>query len=207
MQPADRSNQIGMRQRPPALGSLVLAGGASARMGFDKAKLRYDGEPQVRRIARTLESLAPPAWVSVRRAQAGDEVFAGLRVILDEDEGIGPMAGVLGAFRQDPNRAWLVVAVDMPFLTGGVLRRLVESRDPALYGTAYRNSDGGPETVCAIYEPRILPVLLERKAKGKHSLMVLRDVPVKMVDPVDPRELRNINTFDDYREASRQRAT
>lgn len=202
---ADASAEwIGLGGAGPALGSLVLAGGASVRMGLDKARLVYEGEPQVRRIARLLERVAPPVYVSVRPAQAADKVFDGLRLLPDREEGVGPLEGIIAAFREDPARAWLVVAVDMPFLSEAVLRRLIESRDPAQSATAYRNTEiDGPEPVCAIYEPRILPILEQRKTQRRFSLMLLRDVPVKLVDPADPEELRNINNLEEYRQAGR----
>ncbi len=192
------------REAPPALGSLVLAGGASVRMGLDKARLVYEGEPQVRRIARLLEHVAAPAYVSVRPAQASDKVFAGLRLLTDGEEGIGPLEGIIRAFHEVPTSAWLVVAVDMPFLTEGVLRHLVESRDPTRFATAYRIPEiDGPEPVCAIYEPSILPVLEERKARHRYSLMLLRDVPLKLVDTGRLAALRNNNNLEDYLEATR----
>ena len=135
--------------------SVVLAGGASARMGRDKALLIYEGEPQVRRIAALLERVAPPAYVSVRHAQAADPAFAGLRLLPDEEANIGPLAGLLSAFHHDPLSAWLVVAVDMPFLSEKSLRSLLESRDTDAYATAFRNPEiDQPSRVCAIYEPR-----------------------------------------------------
>jgi molybdopterin-guanine dinucleotide biosynthesis protein A len=183
--------------------SLVLAGGASERMGREKALLIYDGEPQVRRLARMLERLAPPAYVSVRRSQGDAPAYAGLRLLHDEDEGIGPMAGLLSAFREDTRSAWLVVAVDMPFLSEDTLRRLLDLRDPGAFATAYRNPEiGQPEPVCAIYEPRILPVLLGAKARGRYTLKLLRDVPVRLVEPSRPEDLTNVNDPGEYRLAT-----
>lgn len=154
-----------MRGRRVLVRSLVLAGGLSTRMGRDKAFLLYNGEPQVRRVARMLTSIAPPTYVSIRAAQADHPVFSGLRLLPDQDEGIGPLAGLLSAFREDPLSAWLVVAVDMPFLSERSLRRLVEHRDPDSFATAFRNPEiDAPEPVCTIYEPRILPILQEARA-------------------------------------------
>jgi len=186
----------------PALGSLILAGGLSLRMGRDKAGLLYHGEPQVRRIARLLERVAPPAYVAARPAQLVDEAFAGLRLLPDREEGIGPLEGILSAFREDPARAWLIVAVDMPFLTEHALRFLVDSRDARGFATAFRNLEiDGPEPVCAIYEPRMRPVLEDRKKNGRYSLQVLRDLPVRLVDPPSAEELQNINYPEEYRQA------
>ena len=186
----------------PPLRSIVLAGGASSRMGTDKALLRFLGEPQVHRMAGLLERVAPPAYVSVRSAQAVSEAFRGLRLLEDREAEMGPVEGVLSAFREAPECAWLVVAVDMPLLGEGTLRRLIELRDPELYATAYRICEiDAPEPLCTIYEPRIIPVLEGRKAEGRRSLMVLRDLPIRLLEPHDAAELRNVNDPQAHREA------
>lgn len=116
---------------------------------------------------------------------------------------MGPLAGLLSAFREDPSCAWLVVAVDMPFLSEETLRWLLERRDPEAFATAFRNPEiGRPEPACAIYEPRILPVLLDAKARGRYSLMLLRDVAVRLVEPIHPEELTNINDPEEYRKTA-----
>ena len=186
----------------PALRSLVLAGGASTRMGTDKALLSFGQGPQVRHVASLLDRLCPPVFVAVKREQLGHPAFGGLRVLPDVDQGIGPLEGLLSAFREAPKCAWLAVAVDMPFLTEATLRHLIDKRDSGAFATAYRNPETDmPEPVCAIYEPRILPVLRRAKEKRLYSLMLLRDVPIRLIEPVRIGELVNINNPDEYRGA------
>ena len=152
--------------------------------------------------------VAPPVSVSARRDQANHPAFAGLDILCDEVEGIGPLAGLLAAFAHDPAGAWLVSAVDMPWITASTLRRLVEARDPAMRATAYRNPwTGTPEPVCAIYEPGILPYLLRARDTGHYSLMLLRDVPVALVEPLDKREIQGINSREEYRASRARRDT
>ncbi|HYW82785.1 MAG TPA: NTP transferase domain-containing protein [Spirochaetia bacterium] len=189
-----------MVDNPVRVQSLVLAGGASTRMGIDKALISYHGEPQVRRLAAMMESVAGPAYVSVRRSQLDDPVFQGLRLLCDQVENIGPLAGLLAAFAQETSCAWLVAAVDLPWISAGTLQRLLSARDPACFATAYRiPHTERPEPVCAIYEPAILPALERAREKRRYSLMLLRDVPLKLLDAADGRELQGVNEPGEFR--------
>lgn len=138
---------------------------------MDKALLSYHGEPQVRRLAAMMEKVAGPVYVSVRRSQVEEPGFQGLRLLCDQVESIGPLAGLLAAFAHEQDCAWLVAAVDLP------------------------------EPVCTIYEPAIVPVLEHARKTERYSLMLLRDVPLKLVDPADERELRGVNEPGEFRPA------
>jgi molybdopterin-guanine dinucleotide biosynthesis protein A len=169
-------------------------------MGMDKALLSYHGEPQVRRLAAMMEMVAGPVYVSVRRSQVEEPGFQGLRLLSDQVENIGPLAGLLAAFAREQDCAWLVAAVDLPWISAATLERLLKARDPACFATAYRIPRTDlPEPVCAIYEPAIVPVLEHARETERYSLMLLRDVPLKLVDPADERELRGVNEPGEFR--------
>jgi molybdopterin-guanine dinucleotide biosynthesis protein A len=168
-------------------------------MGVDKALLSYHGEPQVRRLAAMMERVAGPVYVSVRRRQLNEPVFRDLRLLCDQVEDIGPLAGLLAAFAQEPGCAWLAVAVDLPWVSAATLVRLLAARDPGCLATAYRiPRTDRPEPVCAIYEPAIVPLLERARNDKRYSLMLLRDVPLKLVDAVDESELRGVNEPGEY---------
>jgi molybdopterin-guanine dinucleotide biosynthesis protein A len=191
-----------MPKDPVTVQSLVLAGGASRRMGIDKALINYHGEPQVRRLAGMMENAAGPVYVSVRKGQLSEPGFKELRMLCDQEEGIGPLAGVLAAFAHEPGCAWLVTAVDLPWITMATLEKLLRARDPLCFATAYRIPHTDlPEPVCAIYEPAILPVLESARVKKRYSLMLLRDVPLKLVDSADERELQGVNEPGEFHSA------
>jgi molybdopterin-guanine dinucleotide biosynthesis protein A len=174
-------------------------------MGMDKALLTYDGIPQLSRVAGLLSEVAPPVFISVRAGQSAGSYRGGFRLLPDGEAGIGPLEGLLAAFREASHCAWLAVAVDMPFLSAETLARLVKARDPSAFATAYRNPDTNrPEPVCAIYEPSILPVLVRAKEERRYSLMLLRDVPVRLVEAHRPEELRNVNDPVEYERAIRK---
>jgi len=188
-----------MDRSDAALRSIVLAGGASSRMGADKALLSYCGKPHVRDMAAPLETIAPPAYVSVREDQVEDSALQGLRLLRDPARNIGPLAGLLAAFGLEPRCAWLVVAVDLPWITRATLAHLLAVRDPCMCATAYRIPGADrPDPVCAIDEPRILASLERARDERRYSLMLLRDLPTLLFEPEDPWELCGANTPGEY---------
>ncbi len=185
--------------------SVILAGGASLRMGVDKALLSYHGEPELTRLCRLLGPLTLEVCIAAREGQLPKEALGGCRLLPDTDEDVGPLEGLLSAFAWRDQCAWLAVAVDMPNITTRTLSRLLARRDSRACATAYRNpSNGLPEPVLAIYEPSILPYLLEAKRTRRYSLMLLKDVPVRLVDAEAPAELANVNDPDGYRQLRSQ---
>jgi molybdopterin-guanine dinucleotide biosynthesis protein A len=153
---------------PPVYG-LLLSGGASRRMQRDKAHVEYDGEPQLLRAWRLLEQVAKRAFVSVREDQSNDRLRAGLPMIVDAYDSIGPAAGILSAQDAYPQAAWLVLACDLPLLDATTLERLLSDRDPAADATAFMSRhDGLPEPLCAIWEPASHALLLQRYLSGEY---------------------------------------
>jgi len=118
---------------PPPLHAIILTGGASRRMGADKAELLWHGQRAVDRLAGLARSLG-----AARIITAGDGDY-GFERVRDPAPQSGPVAGVLAALavldeeRLDGNRA-LVLAVDAPTLTAGDLTPLLAQEPP---GAAY----------------------------------------------------------------------
>lgn len=193
---------------PVPLAALVLAGGRSTRMQRDKAALEFAGESQLARAVRLVSEQTAETFVSVRADQRHEPERARWPQIVDRLADRGPAAGILAALEQRPDRAWLVVAVDLPLLDAATLAQLVRSRDPAALATAYRAADSGlPEPLCAIWEPRCREPLATYLDSG-------RDCPRKfllthcatLIDLRAPEALANVNTPAEYASA-RERAT
>jgi molybdopterin-guanine dinucleotide biosynthesis protein A len=137
-----------------ALYGLLLCGGESRRMQRDKAALDYGGASALERSWALLAPVVERAWVSVRDDQSLDAARAAHPCLPDLLPGRGPISGIHAALHAHPQAAWLVLAVDLPFLDAGTLQQLIAQRDPQRVATAYRSShDGLPEPLCAIYEP------------------------------------------------------
>lgn len=174
---------------------LVLAGGASKRMGRDKAALVYHDKPQLTWTFELLQLVCERVFVAVRPEQTNDPLRAALPHIPDRLEDKGPIAGIHAAQALHPEAAWLVTACDLPFLNRAALDRLLAHRDPSRAATAYRSSDGLPQPLCAVYEPRSrMPLSSYIESGGASPREFLLRSDVCLLDPPDPRALNNLNT-------------
>ena len=182
------------------LKGLVLAGGFSRRMGSDKALLDYHGKPQAIHAYEQVAAWTESAWVSCREGQLAFDVPQ----LHDRIEGQGPMGGILRAFEEDPDAAWLVVACDLPLLSEAVLELLIAERDPDKIATAFRASGNGlPEPLCAIYEPASASILREWLAQDRRcprKVLITQDEQegaVRLLDLPGQNPLDNANVPED----------
>ena len=179
---------------------LVLAGGRSTRMQKDKAVLSYHGKTQLEWAMELITPFVARAFVSVRPDQASDPVRAQYPQIIDTQENMGPIAGIMAAQAMHPDVAWLVLACDLPFLDAATLKHLVWARQEDKPATAYRSShDGLPEPLCAIYEPASREAIAGHVASGKscpRKFLIRSDAHV--IDEPNPRALDNVNTPEEY---------
>ena len=179
---------------------LVLAGGRSSRMQQDKAALRYHDRTQLEWAMRLLEPHVQKAFVSVRPDQQDDPVRARFAKIVDTQDNLGPIAGIVAAQAQHPDVAWLVLACDLPFLDDDTLKTLLAARDPQHLATAFRSShDGLPEPLCAIYEPASRDAIVAYLATGKicpRKFLIKSNA--RLIDEPNPRALDNVNTPEEY---------
>ncbi|MCB9496045.1 MAG: NTP transferase domain-containing protein [Fibrobacteria bacterium] len=133
---------------------LILAGGASRRMGTDKAHLEWRGEGATLRLGRILSRVCSRVFLSRAPGQDVPEGWEESEVIRDLEVASGPLRGILSAFEKHPDAAWLVVAVDQPLVDEALLHRLVEGRGEGVHATCFLDSDGEwPDPTCALYEP------------------------------------------------------
>jgi len=184
--------------RVAPLRGLVLAGGLSQRMQTDKSRLRYGGPQALEQrevAAGLLAEVCADVFVSCRAEQVG-EMPSHLLPLPDTFLGLGPLGGILSAFRHDPNAAWLVLACDLPFLTADVLRQLVAGRASGRLATAFQSPRNEfPEPLITIFEPRAHPELLRFLSLGyscPRKMLINSDVAVLLTPGGEA--LRNVNT-------------
>lgn len=177
----------------PKLNGLVLAGGKSLRMGFDKGLYNWHGQEQRYHAADLLAGYCTEVFISDRGDEQADGKYPHLA---DTFTGLGPYGGILSAFREQPDAAWLVVACDLPLLSNRSLDFLIASRNISSVATSFKSPfDNFPEPLIAIWEPKSYPVLLSFLAQGYSCpRKVLINSDAAVLDPPYPEELTNVNT-------------
>jgi molybdopterin-guanine dinucleotide biosynthesis protein A len=172
------------------LSAAALAGGASRRMGSDKALLPLvaGGEPLLGLVLEKLAYVSDDLLV-VANKQERYASFAA-RVVPDLHPEVGALGGIHAAVATAAHEHCLVVACDMPFLSLPLLRRMAhEPRDydvlvPLIPGESRQRPDGLVfQTLHAIYSKRCLPFIEERIVEGKKQVITFfDDVRVRTLD-------------------------
>jgi molybdopterin-guanine dinucleotide biosynthesis protein A len=173
--------------------ALILAGGRATRLGgAAKHELVVDGETIFARQCRVLAPRVAEILVSAPRD------VVGYRTVRDAVEGAGPLAGIAAGLAAARAPWLIVVAGDMPDLTGEVIDRLLAiSDDIDAIGVRSR---GLPEPLLCTLHARVGPVLARRLARGAFKasgLLTEEALRVRWLDDIDPRALRNINAPED----------
>ena len=177
------------------LHGLVLTGGASSRMGRDKASLVYRDGPQWRVAANVLLACdAEPYWSCTARQAA--EWGLTDRAILDLMPGHGPVSGLHAAFSRGDGVAWLVIGCDYPMLEAQDLQRLLDARSPTIDAVTYMSEATGEiEPMITLWEPAAQRTFLHAVADGEFSARrVLRTCALRVLTPRAPHLLDNRNS-------------
>ncbi|HSS11512.1 MAG TPA: NTP transferase domain-containing protein [Acidimicrobiales bacterium] len=156
---------------PPA--ALLLTGGASRRMGRDKASLIVAGQRLAVRTAALLTDVAAPI------IEVGPG-YTALAQVQESPAGGGPLAALAAGWaglveRGLPESASvLVVATDMPRLTVGLLALL--ARHPRPGCVVPLDHEGRSQPLCARYPMATLARATNLVGAGQRSIHALLDL-------------------------------
>lgn len=147
--------------------AVILAGGRSTRMGCDKARLEWGGQPLLTRQIALARSLGPAEILISARRETDYRDFHH-PVVPDRVPEAGPLAGLAAALEVARAPLVLVLAVDLPHLTRDVPERLLAECAPDC-GVVPRLPHG-PEPLAAVYPRAAAP--LAHEALAAHRLTV-----------------------------------
>jgi len=111
-----------IKTAPLDLAGIILAGGSSSRMGQDKALLDYGNGPAVQSLIGQLNPLCAEVLVVSSRHHAGQ--FGNVRIIPDEQQGMGPLMGILSGLEAASNELCFVMGCDVPKVNIESIKRL-----------------------------------------------------------------------------------
>ncbi len=169
-------------------GGIVLAGGASTRMGSSKASLDWHGSTLVRRVAGLLERSVDGPVVVVRTHDQLLPPLPGIvEVARDVEAGLGPVAGLaagLAALGDRVEQAF-VAATDMPWLHPAFVEAMVAALGD-VSDVAVPCVRGRRHPLAAVYRTSLLAPVERSLAGGRLRLSsVLDECRVATLGPAD----------------------
>lgn len=190
----------------PKVIGIVLSGGKSSRMQRDKGLLQYHGKTQVEHTSDLLKPYCDKVFVSLsdRQIASGEYGFLNEAILPDKIKDIGPLGGILSAFMEHKDCAFLVAACDLPYLNDETISFLMSHRDPFKMATCFlSSSDGLPEPLCTIFEPKAKMILFQSLGFNRYCpRKILLNSSVKTLDLPNQKVLDNINHPFEYEKAS-----
>lgn len=196
-----------------AVAGYVMAGGASTRFGFDKARAELGGESMLVRMCKLVSEVTGVASVV---APPGRYAEFGERIVGDHWPGEGPLGGIITALMdahaQNHQNVWcLIVGCDMPFLTREWLTYL---KNRALSSDAMAVAPQSPlglEPLCACWNTGGTGKLQYAFEDGVRKVTdAMKRVSMEVVEEKDWKQFDkagrlfwNMNTPAEYEEAQR----
>jgi molybdopterin-guanine dinucleotide biosynthesis protein A len=183
---------------PVPLAAVILAGGASRRMGRDKANLPYRGSTLLERAMSIVSPRCAPVFVIAAPGQPLPKVEA--EVLRDEVRSVGPLVATGRGLRAAADAGLelaFVCAVDMPLLEVELIDELA---GPAvrLGADVVLPWDGRDHYLAGIYRTSLADRVDELVAAGERSMRALVDrVDTQRIVMSEQPSLTNVNTAAD----------
>ena len=194
-----------------AITVVIQAGGASSRMGEDKALKLFLGHPLIERVIDRLAPIADEIIITTNRPVEYE--FLGLRLIPDLKPGRGALGGLYTAIASAAHPLAAVVACDMPFASSiffeGARRLMVSGEADVVIA----KTDEGYEPFHALYRRETcLPTIASAidadqwKVISWFPKVKVRTLTSDEVFSFDPSGLCfwNLNTPEEFLEAEKR---
>ena len=185
---------------------IILAGGSGSRMnGADKSLLVINNRPMLDRNVEKLRKWFDQVLIVTNRQRSYD--YPGVKQVIDEREGYGPLMGLYSGLKASLNELNFVMACDMPHVSEDMVRLLMDKAKDV--DAIVPRINGYYEPLQAVYNKSVIAAI-ESSLEKEHFKVVdffkkvhVREVLEKEITAIDPELLSfmNINTTHDLHRA------
>ena len=186
----------------PWVTGVILAGGASSRMGSNKALLPHKGGRFIESIYRELSEIFAEVILVTNTPE--QYAFLPCRKVPDLFVGMGALAGIHAGLAQSSNPAAFTVGCDMPHLDPWLIRHIANRGLGC--DLVLPRSEFGYEPLHALYREGCLPVMEQCLKNGQRRIVSIlphlrvREIAAAEIARFDPDfdSFSNINTPQEY---------
>ena len=190
-----------------AVTGVILAGGASRRMGQDKAHLPWGDRTLIEHIIDTLRPVTDEIIVAAKDAAPFSYLHA--RVVEDLVLGAHALGGLYTGLTLAAHEQCFVCACDAPLLNPALIQFLIRQAEG--WDLVIPRTREGLQPLPAVYRKPVLPAIEEQLRMQQWDLRALvPNVRARVIGPeqiarLDPeaRSFFNVNTPEDYATARR----
>jgi FdhD protein len=183
---------------------VILAGGASSRMGSNKALLEVDGNSIISRTYRTLISLFHEVIIVTNSPDDYD--FLPCRKVPDIYANFGSIAGLHSALTHSSTAETFVTACDMPFLDQSIIRYLCHLQQVEGLEATIPDSEGGQEPLHGVYSSVCKDIFERAIQSGERKVVdILKKIKIRKVTYDEVQSIGgqsvsflNVNTPEEY---------
>lgn len=147
--------------RHPPFSAVILCGGRSRRFGAEKALAELRGATLIARQLAVLDAISADVFLSTNQPERFEHL--GRPMVADRHPEMGPLGGIESSLLRARYEVLAVVACDMPFASGELLRYLAGlsgDRFDIVVPVRERPPRGlHPEPLHAVYARSALPVI------------------------------------------------
>ncbi|MDD2273086.1 MAG: molybdenum cofactor guanylyltransferase [Desulfuromonadaceae bacterium] len=187
----------------PEVTGVILAGGASSRMGKNKALLKVGEQFLIERVYTSIAALFHDVILVTNTADIYS--FIPCPKVPDVYPGAGSIAGLHAGLHASGTERIFAVACDMPFLNAELIRFLCKDAE-AYDAVVPLDRSGRLEPLHALYAKSALIPMQESIERGDKSIINLLDRVTTRMVPSDlfknisgaEESFRNLNTPEEY---------
>lgn len=171
---------------------VILAGGKSSRMKFNKAFAIIEGKRVIDIIVNKFERIFSETLIICNEPELFSDF--GPRVFTDVIPRQGPLSGIHAGLYYAKNESVFVCGCDMPFVSEEIIAYLISKLGG--HDSAVPEIDGHLQPTSAAYNRKCIPIIQEHIEQGKLKLTrVFREQLNAVI--VDETELARFENFRD----------